>query len=409
MELAPPLLGADGPKRYVVLFGNPAEAREMGGFVASIGVLSADGGRLDFESLPEPGQLEAALDGVDLTAEVPAGYANARPATFVRNWTDSPDIQTVATVAAELFPAMGLGPVDGVLYADPYVLAALLELTGPVTIADTGQQLTADNVVDFMLRDQYQSPDFRPGGERKERLGDAGEVAFDRLLRGGLPRPRRMANVLSPLVQGRRLLFTTTDPATHDLLERVGLRPEVAQGDSDTVLVANAMRRPGKLDAYLERDIRYEGSVTDDGQLEATITVRLTNSAPRRGLADYQLTVPGPGEDIDPTSNVTNVDVFTAFPATEITVDGEVAGVNRTPGYGLEQHAVPLTLPAQQTLELVLKVAGSVDPTACSFAFVPNAGAGVDHLEVVIETPAARLSLDRQPLTERTTIHCVRR
>src|SRR3546814_8217352 len=68
------------------------------------------------------------------------------------------------------------------------------------------------------------SEEFEPGGERKERLGDAGEIAFDRLLAGGLPRPRVLANVLSPLVWQRRLLLSTTDPAPHGLLEQIGLR-----------------------------------------------------------------------------------------------------------------------------------------------------------------------------------------
>jgi hypothetical protein len=406
LDLAPGLLGADGTRRYVVLFGNPAEAREMGGFVASIGVLTADQGRLDFESLPTPGQLRSTLDGVELGVEIPPGYANARPASFVENWTDSPDIQTVASVVGDLAPAVTQAPADGVLYVDPYTLAALLELTGPVTVEEGTEQLTAENAVDFLLRDQYQSPDFEPGGERKERLGDAGEVAFDRLLTGGLPRPRVLADVLSPLVQARRLQFTTTDPAAHDLLRNVGLRPDIDQGDSETILVANEMRRPGKLDAYLERDIRYEATVGEDGALEATVTVALTNRAPRTGMADYQLSVPNPAEDLDRTTNVTTLDVFSAFPGAEVTVDGVEAGFNQTPGYGLEQYAVPVEVPAGATVEVVLRFTGAVDPASCSFAFVPNAGAGQDHLEVAIDLPEERLESERAPLARRVTIRC---
>lgn len=406
LDLAPGLLGAEGAKRYVVLFGNPAEAREMGGFVASAGVLTADAGRLVFESLPTPGQMRPALEGVELSVELPPGYANARPGTFVENWSGSPDIQTVASVVSELAPAVIGAPADGVLYLDPYVLAALLELTGPVTVEEPRRELTSENVVDFLLRDQYQSPDFEPGGERKERLGDAGEIAFDRLVSGSLPRPRVLSNVLSPLVQARRLQFTTTDPAAHELLRTVGLRPDIDVGDSETILVANGMRRAGKLDAYLERDIRYEATVAEDGRLDATVTVRLSNRAPRTGLVDYQLSVPNPAEDLDRTTNVTNLDVFSAFPGAEVTIDGVEAGYNQTPGYGLEQYAIPVEVPAGATVEVVLRLTGAVDPASCAFAFVPNAGAGEDHLEVAVDLPDDRVVLDRQPLARRVTVRC---
>jgi hypothetical protein len=406
LEIAPDLLGADGTKRYIVLFGNPAEAREMGGFVASAGVLTAEAGRLVFESLPTPAQLGPALERAELSVELPPGYSNSRPASFVENWSASPDIQTVASVVAELAPAVTQGPADGVLYADPFVLAALLELTGPVTVEEPRRELTSENVVDFLLRDQYQSPDFEPGGERKERLGDAGEIAFDRLVSGSLPRPRVLSNVLSPLVQARRLQFTTTDPAAHDLLRTVGLRPDIDVGDSETILVANGMRRAGKLDAYLERDIRYEATVAEDGALEATVTVRLTNRAPRTGLADYQLSVPRPAEDLDRTTNITNLDVFSAFPGAEVTIDGVEAGYNQTPGYGLEQYAIPVEVPAGATVEVVVRLTGAVDPASCSFSFVPNAGSGEDHLEVEIDLPEDRVVLDRKPLARRVTIPC---
>ena len=44
-SVLPGILGADGPRRYLVLFVQPAESRELGGFVGAYGLLDVDQGR----------------------------------------------------------------------------------------------------------------------------------------------------------------------------------------------------------------------------------------------------------------------------------------------------------------------------------------------------------------------------
>ena len=43
-ELIPPMLGADGKRRYFLAFQNPAESRGTGGLLGAYGVLEADQG-----------------------------------------------------------------------------------------------------------------------------------------------------------------------------------------------------------------------------------------------------------------------------------------------------------------------------------------------------------------------------
>ena len=46
VDTAPALLGADGPRRYLMLLGNPAEARDIGGHLGNWAEVVAEGGRL---------------------------------------------------------------------------------------------------------------------------------------------------------------------------------------------------------------------------------------------------------------------------------------------------------------------------------------------------------------------------
>ena len=45
-RLLPPVLGADGPRRYLLVSQNPAELRATGGMIGAYAVLQAEGGRI---------------------------------------------------------------------------------------------------------------------------------------------------------------------------------------------------------------------------------------------------------------------------------------------------------------------------------------------------------------------------
>ena len=63
----------------------------------------------------------------------------------------SPDFPSVAEVLETLAPQAGLPRVDGVLSVDPAGLAALLQLTGPVTVPDWPVPIDSGNVVNVTL------------------------------------------------------------------------------------------------------------------------------------------------------------------------------------------------------------------------------------------------------------------
>jgi hypothetical protein len=409
LDVARGLLGADGPKRYVVLFGNPAEARAMGGFVGSIGLLQADGGRLAYGTVEGSGQLSQALAEVgaalDPALDVPASLRNAQPQRFVQNWTGDVDIANLTQVVVDLAPQIeALGPIDGVLYADPRVMAALLELTGPITIPGTEQELDASTATEFLQRGQYRTDDGTLEADRKDRLGDAAEIAFDRLLARTQPEPRRLVDVLGPLVRARRLLFATTDPEANELLTTVGLRAPVRAIRGETVLVSHHNRRANKLDAYLERSISYDAAVDDDGAVRATMTVSLTNTADVGDLSTYQL---GQVRDSEaPGTNHLTLDLRSALEIVDVTVDGRPAQRSDLVRNGLAQSSVPVSVPPGASVVVQAVLRGHVDPASCAFEFLPNGGANVDELAVRLDLPGTGHRLGEQPLVQTLSLPC---
>lgn len=406
LDLAPTLLGADAQRTYLTLVGNPAEARELGGFVPSVGVLTADDGQLDFTSLEPISALNARVreSGRTLDVELPISFVGSAPERFVQNWTNTADFTVVSEVASQLGPAFAGDDVDGVLYLDPYVVAALLEIAGPVPIEGRARPLTADDAVDYLLRDQYLSDGFEEDGERKDRLRDAADAAFDQLTASTLPDPRRLANVLAPLVQARRLLFATTAPDAHPLLERVGLRPQLDGGAPDQILVTHENLRANKLDAYLERTISYDLDVDPDGRASGTVTVELTNRAPAEGLPAYVVGdgSPTPGPDgLAEALHRINLDLYSRLEPTNVAVDRQDTGFSLTTQGELFRTNTRIDLPPASTVTVVFELAGSLDPRRLALEIVPIAGATVDRVAANIDVSGVTRAL-RETAGDRT-------
>lgn len=152
--LLPGLLGADGPRTYLVLALNSAELRAPGGIVGAVTAVRVEGGAvtvvgqrstLDLRSLDAP--------VLPLTPEEVAAHTD-RLGRWVQNAALTPHFpRTAELVAARWVRDVG-GPVDGVVATDPVAIAGLVDVVGPVPGPD-GAELTADRFVRVLLRDVY--------------------------------------------------------------------------------------------------------------------------------------------------------------------------------------------------------------------------------------------------------------
>lgn len=325
--VVPDMLGASGPRNYLVMFTTPSEAREIGGFAGSYAVLRASDGRLDLvvAGRSEDLNAQATLQGVADPESYPNRYIANEPERFFGNLTGTPDFPTLARATAEVFPQMGGVQLDGVMMLDPYAVAALLELSGPVAVEGLDYQLDADNAADFLLREQYLLFDYRT---RSDLLGEIAEKAFDVLLSSDIPSPERLGEVLGPVARQQRLLVTTFDEAEVEFLNDVlltgAIPPRTPSIDFLSVVHDNAA--PTKLDAYLQRNVTYTVRYNPaDGSMNGQVSVELVNSA-TPGLPEYvaggQYEV-GRYEDLEAGTNRIRLSIYTSGGVEGLTVDGE--------------------------------------------------------------------------------------
>ncbi|MBM3663878.1 MAG: DUF4012 domain-containing protein [Actinobacteria bacterium] len=362
-ETLPSMLGADGPVRYLLLLGNPAELRDVGGHVGNWAELVAEDGRLKLVEVGAPYELFTPLDTPPATltsGAYPVSLEELRPQYFPQNWGGSPDMDTVARLASELFPqARPGGPIEGVIYADPTAFAALLELTGGVEVPTTDITLTSENAVRFLTVDQFLALTDAPAGT--DPLGDAIETAVRRFADNPLPLPDRLAKLFGPVLVGGHLQMSTLDPDRNSLLDRIGLRRTLGRtGEEDILAVVNRNANPSKADAFLRRSVTYDVQwQPGTGQIRSTVTVTLTNEIPETGLDEDQVKAP-PATPL--RTNRTQLSILTPLSAAQATRDGErVPFGTQAESPSVFRHNVWIELAPGQTATVSLDLTGRSD------------------------------------------------
>ncbi|MEG3614612.1 DUF4012 domain-containing protein [Isoptericola haloaureus] len=360
--LLPPMLGADEPRRYLLLGLNNAELRAGGGIVGSLTLLEADGGRVDVVRQASSGDVGPFAEPVvPLDPEVEAAYTT-RVGRFVQDVTLTPDFPTSARIAAAMWE-QDHGPVDGVLATDPVALSRLLEVTGPVTVevpADIADaigtervEITAETVVDLLLRRAYDALD---GEGADDFFAIVASTVFARLSTTDVS-PVDALPALQHAAQSHRLLVWSAREDEQALIDGTLLsggfsadRAADATGMflDDTVL--------GKLSSHLETTVEHTGSVcTDEGRTD-TVTLRLANTLDEERARDLPFYVAGPVGAPDRGTMSLNLTAYGARDGDvpELTRDDDVVGGSSLVVQGRPRVAVNVRLAPGESTEVTM-------------------------------------------------------
>ena len=357
LAVVPKLLGIDGPRRYLLVIGNPAEARGSGGVIGNFGELTADNGVLRLEHFGRTQSLNnEGKAGADRRITGPADYVERyAPGGLAPLWSNvnlTPDFPSAAQVMAELYPQSGGRRVDGVVSADPVALAGLLRLTGPVSVGSWPEPITADNASKLLMFDLYSAFADAPDGRarRINVLGEVSQAVWQALASTSLPAPAAMTDALGDAVSGRHLQLWSAQPEEQRYLDRIGMAGsmDAGQGDLFGVIVNNA--GANKIDWFLDRSTSYRVAYDEKGKRASIIaTVVLRNTAPTVGLGSELI-----GNQIgEPVGSMTMlVSAYSAGTLTSATIDGREFNQFAARELGAEVHSGWLYLPPKTSTTL---------------------------------------------------------
>lgn len=265
-----------GPRRYLVLAANNSEMRAGSGMFLSLGELTLQDGSFALGDFVPAG--DALLrDPPPITdADYAARWGWLNPNREWRNLAASPRFDATAELATRMWAALGKPPVDGVLALDPIAVQALLQATGPVTVA--GREVTAEGVDDLLLHDQYVGITSLAGdaqAARRELLGLIAKAALGNVERGRWDMAE-MASGMARAAAGRHLLGWSSRPEEQRLWEQAAVDGRLTER---SLMLSLLNRGANKLDRFLRMEstlsLRPEGEET-----AAELRVTMTNTTP---------------------------------------------------------------------------------------------------------------------------------
>lgn len=387
---APELLGGNGPRRYLVLFTSPDEIRGRLGFPGAYAVLRFDDGRVTFEKSGDVARLDVAQRIDPNAIDVPARMAPYLPYDVTKLWrsvTSAPDAPSVAAVARQFAASGPVGAVDGVVFADPHALAALVGLVGEIPLPVVGGSLTETNTVDFVNRRQYlEFPELGQALDRKDLLTDVAGLVGARLQHLSVPSIRDVTARFGPVVGAGHLMFTVDPlqaPDAAALLAETSVDggfPRPGEAGSDILYVAQRNNGGFKIDLFLHRTLDYRVSVAPDGRVEATLTLQLENTAPASGLPEYLIGYqPGAGTNGSATL------IYSRYQLDELTLDGAPVLAAVAFDGGLFVYQLQTDLGPGQTRTVVARFSGRSPADAASVVVYPGGLATPDAVSIHLD------------------------
>jgi hypothetical protein len=287
VRILPAMLGADGPKRYFLAFQNEAEARGTGGLPGAFAIIEARKGKVRFTRMESNTALDGVSATVDFEPEFRRLYSGAGPTNLYANSNTSPHFPYAAQIWASMWKKQSGEKVDGALAVDPTALSYLLAVTGPATLPDKSQ-VSGDNAVELTQSTSYA----RFGGlsssaneARKAYLLEVASAASKKILESRAD-PTALLRAAGTAAGERRLLVWSADPAVQKDLAQTPVSGIIPTTSAPYVGLSISNGGGNKLDYYLDRSLTWQRTGCGPTR-QTTVTIRLTNNAPAKGLPPY--------------------------------------------------------------------------------------------------------------------------
>jgi hypothetical protein len=282
----PQLLGAMGPRRYLVLLVNNAEVRPTGGIVSGIGLVNVDRGQFRLGHFQYYTDLaKRPYKRVAAPPDFRRRYSrfNADTTRWV-NVTMSPDAEEVAQVAARLYKVTAGKRTDGAIIADPRGIAALLPSDAKVHVPGTHRHLTPRGLPRYVYSNAYREL----GGHtttRHDALIAIGESAFQEVTTTSFG-SRAELDAAGSAVGGGHLRLISFRPHEEDVLRKAGVTGSLVSSAEDRLFITDTNFNGTKLDFWSHKKIDHTCDIRPDSSTLCETKIAITNNV-RSGLSRY--------------------------------------------------------------------------------------------------------------------------
>jgi hypothetical protein len=283
--VAPGLLGADGPRSYLVVAQNDQELRATGGFISGVGELRVQDGELQSLAFRD----SYAVDNFEVPHEVaPLEIRQLLLGDLVlfrdANW--NPHFPASAQKMIEIYAQDQGVEADGVIALDLTALQLFVAAAGPLQVDGVEEPVTAQNVL-AIIGQQWAAGTGDSGSDwwlrRKDFMGDIASALLERLSAPEGLDPVEVGWAVRKALDEKHVLVYLEDPEAEALLQHQGWDGALLQtsSDQDFLMVVDSNVGFNKVDPNVARSIDYAVDLSDPGMPRARLSVRYQNHSSR--------------------------------------------------------------------------------------------------------------------------------
>jgi hypothetical protein len=270
-QVAPSLLGLEGPRKYLVLGQTADELRATGGFVSTIWIVTFQEGELMEIRYQDTVEVDD-LDHLDLYPVPPPGLDLHMQACcwLLRDVSWEPDFPFTAGLAQEVYRLGQREAVDGVIALNQWTLQRLVDFLGGLPTSEGDGRISPEGLMAFI----QERTDAEGRGYTRYLLP---QILIE-LERGAAPsNVVALAQLMQDLFREKLLLVYVNDPRVQAIIRRLGWDGSVAQGESDYVMVVDSNVGWSKVDRNVRRSLTYQVSLSPEGASLAHLLLEYHN------------------------------------------------------------------------------------------------------------------------------------
>jgi hypothetical protein len=279
VRLVPAMLGAAGPRNYLVLFQNPAELRSTGGISGAVALMATNGGQMQLtKQVSSTKYTHYDAPVLDLPLETRGIYGDIT-GRFIQDVNLTPNFVQSAELAQEMWRLQFGEQVNGVLSIDPVALSYLLRATGPITLP-TGDVLSSDNAVQLLLSDVYAR---YPETEAQDLFFASAAASVFSAVAGGTADPIALITALAQAGEEHRVLVWSSDDAEQAVLADTTLAGGLPVSDQTAQRFGLYFNdaTAAKMGTYLDvKTAVGQTTCRNDNRPNFALELTLTNTAP---------------------------------------------------------------------------------------------------------------------------------
>ncbi|MBI2008031.1 DUF4012 domain-containing protein [Candidatus Amesbacteria bacterium] len=246
-------------KAYYVMLQNNTELRATGGFMGSYArIKTQDSGineiRVGDIYVPD-GQLVGHVE-----PPYPVQEAFKIGDFWLRDSNWDPDFATAAAIGAWFLEQGGEPPVDGLVAVNQATVARLIDILGPVRVADFDKTVTGQNL--YSVAQRYAEEGFFPGSTKKrDFLGAVGGAVIRRIKSAGWVELGKLGKLVWDELNKKQILVWMRDQRLETSVQRLGWGGRLEDGwdkKYDYLYVVESNLGANKANCCIDRGVRQE-------------------------------------------------------------------------------------------------------------------------------------------------------